>query len=174
LRIVLSWLVTAKPINPLPANVAVPSDDQLVPSVDTDAVTVDPERVSFNHGGDVTVALARNVVFAPPALRVMNSMMPPGLTSRITSGADGPTVCRIITPAFAYGEGSCSYCTRAMMLPSAASRCETNWNASVVPQMSEPAPATSKTLLPHDDTPLTPTAPTSVAVHGAGSGPVKP
>src|SRR5579871_702207 len=65
LRIVGSWLVTASPTSSLPASVAVPNVVHVVPSVDTEAVTVEPARVSFNHARDVTDAPAINEVLAP-------------------------------------------------------------------------------------------------------------
>src|SRR6516162_205627 len=141
-RMVGSWLVTASPATALPASVAVPSVIHVAPSVDTAAVTAEPARVSFNHAGDVTVAPAIKDVLPPVDARVMNSIPPSGLTSRTTCAEASSADWRIMTPAFANGDVICSPFTTAMIVPSPASGCDTNWNASAVPQMSAPAPAT--------------------------------
>src|SRR5689334_15744255 len=164
------WLVTTRPTSALPASAAEPKDVQLAPSCEIAAVTVEPDRVSLSQGLPVTDAPPRKVVLPPDADRVMNSTPPSGLTSSNTCAESGDVDCRIITPAFAYGEAvrlipsSC-----ATIDPSPARGCETNWNASEVPQMSAPAPATKNAPPEYDEAPPVPTFPTSLAVHCEGT-----
>src|SRR6185369_7779659 len=73
------------------------------PSCEISPVTVSPLRESRSQRGNDAVAPARYFVSAPVELRVMNSMLPSGRTSRITRAADGSIDSRSINPAFANG-----------------------------------------------------------------------
>src|SRR4051794_3126209 len=85
----VSWLVTIRPASALAViDVEVlPTPVHVVPSLDTEPVTVAPLRDSFSHAGIGCDPPAMNVVVPPDAERVMNSMLPSGRTSRITCGA---------------------------------------------------------------------------------------
>src|SRR5262249_57535681 len=97
-----------------------PTDTHLMPSLDTDAVTVDPDRDSCNHGCPEALPPARNVVAPPCADRVMNSRPPFGLTSSSTCGEAALPDWRSMMPAFANGDVTCSRSTRATIEPSPA------------------------------------------------------
>jgi hypothetical protein len=96
-------LQTTRPTSALLAmfNVVLPTVVQVLPFDETDAVTVVPLRVSLSHAGGGCVAVPRNVVVAPVADRVMNSIAPFGRTSSTTLAALGDSDSRSITPAFA-------------------------------------------------------------------------
>jgi hypothetical protein len=104
-----------------------------------------PLRTNFSHTGKLAVAPARKVLGAPAVGRVMNSMPPSGLTSRITSAAPDDLA---VAP---------------------------HWLPDVVERIDGPpdvgaGAGTLKT--PVDDTdasPATPTVAMSAAVHGQGN-----
>ena len=148
-----------------------PTAVHVVPSPDTEPITVPALRESFSQAGKVCDPPAMNAVEPPDEERVMNSMLPSGRTSRITCGESAAVVCRSMTPAFAYGFTFCSAVTRAISWPSPLSGCEAYWNASAVPQISPPAPRTLKVEPDRAEPPVTPTAPTSRLVQGFGSAP---
>src|SRR5690348_11308072 len=81
----VSWLVTIRPSSPLAASVSgiLPIVVHAVPSEDV-APLIDPfPRVSRSHTGAVWFVDAMRVVDCPAAGRVMNSMNPVGVSSRI-------------------------------------------------------------------------------------------
>src|SRR5829696_7612094 len=121
-----------------------PTSAQSAPVLETKAVTVPPRRASFSQIGAAWDAPDRYVVAAPALLRVMNSTSPVGRTSRITCAALADSASRHINPAFAYGLVFSTLVTRATSVASSAIGCDTKWNASMVPQMSEPPPTTVK------------------------------
>src|SRR5882724_10638387 len=73
-------------------------------------------------------------------------------------------VSRNMTPAFAHGSVLVSLTTRAVMVPSPVSACESNWKESAVPQISTPDPFRVYVLPLTDDEPFAPTLPTSPPV----------
>src|SRR5262252_936346 len=121
-----------------------------------------------------------NVVEPPVAVRVMNSTSPVGRTSRMTWAEPGSSESRIITPAFANVFVGVVLVTRATIsacvsgysskrVPESLNAWLTNWNASLVPQMSAPAPRTVNTPAAYDALPARPVAPTSWLAQYAGS-----
>jgi hypothetical protein len=71
-----------------------------------------------------------------------------------------------MTPALAQGLVFVSDVTCALMLPSPASGCETNWNWSAEPWMSLPAPCMVHFPVLNDALPASAGPPTSAHVHG--------
>src|SRR3954463_8542082 len=144
--VVGSWLVAARP-----AEIAVPPGDRSavveptivqVPLFRTKPVYWLPFFVSFKHAGNGVTPPAMKLVSPLATGRDMNSTPPSGLTSRITSGSPPPTspprLPRIITPALAKGLIPLSDTMRATISTSPLKNCDTYWNESNLPQMSEP------------------------------------
>src|SRR5262249_39413055 len=171
LSCVVSWLTTTSPIVAAAAIVVVvvPVVTHAAPSGATAAVTVPPRRVSFSHAGAAWVPPAMNVVAPPATARFMNSIDPFGRTSRTTCADPAVRVSRSITPAFAYMLVFCKLATRATISTSPLVGCETIRNASAVPQMSAPLPATVNTPFQYVLLPARPVDPMSPPFHGVGS-----
>ncbi len=74
------WLVTMRPTLALEPRVALalPTVVHVTPSLETDPVTVDPDRTSLSHVGAGPVPPASHAVEPPSLVRDMNSMLPPG------------------------------------------------------------------------------------------------
>ena len=98
-----------------------PTRVHVLPSDDTKPVIVEPARVSFSHTGAAAALPAMKFVMPPVVERVMNSMPPPGFTSRITCADPAVSVSRSITPAFANVFVFCTLATRVTTCPSPAS-----------------------------------------------------
>ena len=110
----------------------------------------------------------------------MNSMPPPGRTSRITSGDPGSRDWRSIRPPLAKedvapepvlttADVSC-----ADISPSPAIGSDVNWNESAVPQMSEPDPNTlivsGHAVAEPDNEPTAPTSADRQVLHAGVDG----
>ena len=84
-------------------SVVVPTVVHEEPLDETEPVTVDPERTSLSHvgvGGDCDAPESQAV--DPPGVdRVMNSMLPLGLSARMTCAAFAASDSRSMTPALA-------------------------------------------------------------------------
>src|SRR5437899_1387257 len=108
-NVVVSWLVTINPMFALAgAKVVVPSAVHVEPFAETEALTVVPLLESFSHAGGACDPYVISVVAAPVDDRVMNSIVPLGVTSRITWADVAETDSRIMTPAFAH---ACVFCS---------------------------------------------------------------
>src|SRR5580765_6028193 len=114
------WLVTASPtLAPDPSEALVlPTVVHVEPSAETEPVTVEPDRTSLSHTGAGSLAPASQAVDPPSLVRAMNSMLPPGVTSRMTFAAFAASELRNIRPAFAFTLVFCMLATRATIWPS--------------------------------------------------------
>ena len=103
LSVDVSWLLTTRPALIADGNeiVVEPTGFHVLPSAETEALTVEPVRTSFNHTGAASAALASQLVLPPLVDRVMNSMSPVGRTSRMTCCELDATEARSMIPALA-------------------------------------------------------------------------
>ena len=154
------------------AKVVVPSAVHVEPFAETDALTIVPLRESFSHAGGACDPYVISVVAAPVDDRVMNSIVPLGVTSRITWAAVAESDSRIMTPAFAHACVFCSDVTRATTWTLPFIGWKTYRNASLVPQISAPDPLTVNVPFDAEALPAMPVEPTSCVVHGDGSVPL--
>src|SRR5262249_17226088 len=141
---------------------------QAAPSVDTEPITVVPLRDNFNHAGSVVAVLVTLVVAAPFAGRVLNSMPPPGVTSRRTCAASAAADLPGVRPALARALVFCTDVTRTTTCVLGCAGCETNWNESFVPPMSAPPPLMVNTSFATVAVPDGNGCPMSTLLHGAG------
>src|SRR6185503_9699765 len=138
------------------------------PSFARYAVSVDPVRTRRTHAGAVPVPPATLVLVPPLAARYWNTRPLPGVTNADACCAPAPRPARIMTPALVHTSVLEIDATRATISPSPDIGWYTKWNASAVPQISVPDPLTVNVPALSLALPGTPTAPTSVAAHGAG------
>src|SRR5207253_6482372 len=105
--------------------------------LEIDAVRVDPLRTIYSRPLPDSELPATKVVEPPLDDRVMNSMPPPGLISRMTSAEPAVSDCRIITPAFALASVFCSAVTRAMIDRKSVVEGKTRGTGGARPQRAE-------------------------------------
>src|SRR5262245_12625400 len=115
------WLVTARPMSASDwiAGEACARCSQFEPSLDVQASTVVPVRVSFSQiGNAVGERPPTHCVSAPVAGRVRTSTRLDGVTSTMTCAADGSSDSRIMMPTFANGCVFSRLSTRTIICPS--------------------------------------------------------
>ena len=101
---VLLWLVTARPIKTLAAIgiVAVPTEVQLIPSAEMEAVKVLPLRARRTQYGATGPATVVPTAVAPVVSRCWNAAPEPGVTNISAYVESAARLSRIITPALAH------------------------------------------------------------------------
>ena len=103
LLVVVSWLVTISPMEIVAGREIVvdPTGFHVTPSLEVDALTVEPLRTSLSHEGIPGVALPTMLAAAPVLARVMNSRLPFGVRSSMTCWELAASDARSMMPAFA-------------------------------------------------------------------------
>src|SRR6187549_3135221 len=111
----------------------------VLPLAERYAVKMLPLRTRRRYTGALTPVTVVVVIVPPAVRRRMNCTLPLGVTNTPTNAELAAVVLRIIRPAFALASVLVRLATRPLMVKLVELLvCETRWNESLVPAMSEP------------------------------------